>query len=161
MKLSNLFKLVLSVGVCLIAGGIGSIFTFKSINTWYATLNKPFFNPPNWIFGPVWTTLYIIMGIALFLVIKDGFKNKDVKKASILFGVQLILNILWSLVFFTLQEPGWAFLVIILLWISILATIISFYKISKLSGVLLIPYILWVSFASLLNFYIWILNIWI
>ena len=142
----------------LAAGVIGSAFTFTGINSWYQYLLKPNFNPPSWLFGPVWTTLYILMGIALYLIWKDGLKKDFVKNSFLLFIVNLVLNSLWSIVFFGLQNPALAFLVIILLWLVILVLIIRFYKINKLASYLLIPYILWVSFASILNFSIWQLN---
>lgn len=151
-------KLLVSILLPFIAGGIGSFFTIESIPIWYESLNKPSFNPPNWIFGPVWTILYITMGISLFLIWKNGFNKKDVKRAIFIFLFQLFLNTIWSIVFFGFQEIPSAFIGIISLWCLILATILSFYKISKIAGLILIPYILWVSFASYLNFMIWILN---
>jgi len=147
-----------TLSMSLAAGVIGSAFTFTGINSWYQYLLKPNFNPPSWLFGPVWTTLYILMGIALYLIWKDGLKKDFVKNSFLLFIVNLVLNSLWSIVFFGLQNPALAFLVIILLWLVILVLIIRFYKINKLASYLLIPYILWVSFASILNFSIWQLN---
>lgn len=146
-------KLILSLAVCQLAGIIGSIFTANSIPNWYQTLEKPFLSPPNWIFGPVWISLYILMGISLFLVWKK--KNKI---ALILFFIQLILNSIWSVIFFGFQRIDIAFAEIIILWIFILLTIVFFFKISKLAAWLLIPYILWVSFAGYLNFSIWQAN---
>jgi tryptophan-rich sensory protein len=128
-----------------------------SIPAWYAALKKPVFNPPNWIFGPVWTTLFVMMGISLFLVWDMGSK-KDVKWAMTIFGIQLLLNVLWSIVFFGMRAPLGAFGVIIVLWASILATIISFSRVSNLATLLLVPYILWVSFAAVLNFAVVLLN---
>lgn len=147
----DLPKLLLAVGVCLGAGIVGSAFTFDSIPTWYATLNKPFFSPPNWIFGPVWTTLYILMGISLYLVWKK-------RPIPMVFWVQLTLNAVWSIFFFGLKNPKLAFVDVIALWIGIFLTIKAFYKINKPAGNLLLPYIAWVSFASLLNLAIIILN---
>lgn len=158
MKLNNAVKLIFSILICLLAGAIGSIFTISSIPTWYAALKKPFFNPPNWIFGPVWTTLYFLMGISLYLIWKKGIKTEESKVALLLFGFQLVLNALWSIIFFGLRLPLYAFILIIILWLAILFTIIKFYKITKPAAYLLIPYIMWVSFASVLNFYIWLLN---
>ena len=158
MKLNNRAKLIFSILLCLLAGAIGSIFTVSSIPTWYAVLKKPFFNPPNWIFGPVWTVLYILMGISLYLVWKKGIKTEESKVALILFGFQLVINALWSIIFFGLRMPSYALIGIIILWVAILFTIIKFYNISKPAAYLLIPYILWVSFASVLNLYIWLLN---
>jgi len=144
--------------LCLMAGGIGSIFTFQSIPTWYAGLNRPDFSPPNWVFGPVWTTLYIMMGIAAYLVYAKGIRKKETKTALALFSVQLVLNTLWSILFFGLQSPLYGFICIIALWLAIAATIWKFYGIDKNAGLLMVPYILWVSFASVLNFFIWMLN---
>lgn len=152
----NISKLFLSVIVCLAAGFLGSFFTVSTIPTWYAALNKPFFSPPNWLFGPVWTTLYILMGISLYLVWIS--KNKQKQKAINLFLIQLGLNFLWSFIFFGMRSPALALAEIIALWIAIFLTIRAFYPISKLAANLLIPYILWVSFASLLNLMIVILN---
>ncbi|MFH2020421.1 MAG: DUF1295 domain-containing protein [archaeon] len=144
----------LSILLCLSAGFFGSFFTFTSIGSWYSTLNKPFFNPPNWLFGPVWTTLYILIGISLYIAIKNGAD----KKAIIVFGVQLALNTLWSILFFGLRNPLVAFIEIIILWITILINIILFKKFSKSAAYFLIPYLLWVSFAAVLNFFIVALN---
>ncbi|MFH1248926.1 MAG: TspO/MBR family protein [archaeon] len=144
--------------ICLLAGFIGSIFTTPAIPTWYAPINKPSFNPPNWIFAPVWTVLFLIMGVSLFLVWEKGWKNKRVKAAIFVFSIQLILNVLWSIVFFGLKNPFLAFIDIIALWIFILMSMIFFYRVSKQASLLLIPYILWVSFASALNLAIVLLN---
>lgn len=140
------------------AGAAGSIFTTSAIPVWYATLNKPAFSPPNFIFAPVWTTLYFLMGIAAYLVFDKGFAKKEVRFALLVFALQLILNVLWSFVFFGLKSPGLAFLEIIILWVSILATTLAFYKISKSASFLLIPYLLWTTFAAFLNFAIFRLN---
>jgi tryptophan-rich sensory protein len=119
-------------------------------------LNKPSFSPPNYLFAPVWTALYILMGIALYLVWINGYKKH--KKAIIVFGIQLGLNLLWSILFFGMRNPLLAFIEILLLWSFIVYTIILFYKTSKTAAYLLTPYILWVSFASVLNFFIFYLN---
>ena len=158
MKLNNFFKLIIAVGVSELAGVIGLVFTISSIPTWYAGLVKPALSPPSWVFGPVWTTLYFLMGIAVFLVWKKGLERKDVKMALGIFGLQLFLNAIWSVIFFGLRNPGWAFVDIILLWLVILGTTIVFYKVSRLAVFLLLPYILWVSFAGYLNYSILILN---
>jgi len=150
---ANIIKLIISISICLLAGFVGSIFTSKSIPAWYASLNKPVFNPPNWVFAPVWTTLYILMGISLYLV-----WNTNNKLAMIIFAVQLVLNVAWSILFFGLKSPLLAFIEIIILWIAILTTIFKFHNIVPTSAYLLIPYILWVSFAALLNYSIWMLN---
>ena len=151
-------KLILSVFICLIAGFIGSFFTSPAISTWYATLQKPSFAPPNWVFFPVWTSLFIMMGISLFLVWQKGWDNKKVKAAIYIFAVQLVMNVLWSVAFFGLRSPLLGLMEIIILWIAILATTLSFMKVSRTAAYLLVPYILWVSFAAILNFSIWALN---
>lgn len=144
-------KLLLSIGLCLGAGGLGSIFTTQAIPTWYATLNKPSFSPPNWVFGPVWIILYILMGISLYLVWQK-------KKIPAIFWIQLMLNVLWSIVFFGFKNSLLAFVDITALWIAIFLTIKAFSKINKLAGDLLWPYLAWVSFATILNLFIVILN---
>ena len=148
-------KLFISILIPLLVGGIATFFTISGVNGWYAMANKPSFNPPNWLFAPVWTALYIMMGIALFLVWKSEGDKTIQQTAFILFAVQLLLNFLWSFIFFYAKQPGWAFVDIIAMWIAILLTIIWFSKISTTASWLLVPYIFWVSFASLLNFYIW------
>lgn len=156
MKMSNFLKLITCVIVSEAAGVIGSFFTVSAIPTWYATLQKPPLNPPGWLFGPVWVTLYLLMGISLWLIWKSNAKEK--KKALWLFFAQLILNAIWSPVFFGVQSIGGSLAIIVLLWVVIVLTILVFTKISKTAAWLLIPYILWVSFAAYLNFGIWILN---
>ena len=158
MKFTDFLKLVVSIILCQIAGLLGALFTTPAIPTWYATLKKPFFNPPNWIFSPVWISLFILMGISLFFVWRRTDHPKF-KIAFFFFFVQLIFNVLWSIAFFGLKSPLLGLIDIILLWIAILLTIQNFLKISKFAGVLLIPYLLWVSFAALLNFSLWILNL--
>jgi len=159
MKRIKILKLVISILVCQVAGLIGSLFTLSSISTWYAQLEKPTFNPPNWVFAPVWTLLFLLMGISLYLIVSKGVENKKVKTALSIFVIQLTLNILWSFLFFGLQSLLYAFIEIIILGLAILLTIISFYKISKTAAYLLLPYVLWVSFAAVLNFSILILNL--
>jgi tryptophan-rich sensory protein len=151
-------KLIFSIFICLFAGFIGSFFTTPAIPTWYAMLQKPSFAPPNWVFFPVWTSLFIIMGISLFLIWQKGWEDKTVKTAIYLFAGQLVLNTLWSFAFFGLRSPLLGLMEIIILWIAILATILTFKKLSKTAAYLLIPYILWVSFAAFVNFSIWRLN---
>ena len=160
MKINNPLKLITAIVVSELAGIIGSVFTTPSISTWYATLARPALNPPAWVFGPVWTTLFALMGISLFLIWKSdpSVAPKERRRGVILFFIQLVLNTLWSIIFFGLHSPGAAFVEIIFLWLAILATIIAFAKISKPSAWLLVPYILWVSFAGYLNFSIWMLN---
>ncbi len=144
-------KLILSIGLCLGAGILGSFFTVSAIPTWYQTLNKPSFSPPNWIFGSVWTILYFLMGISLYLVWTK-------RTVPTVFWIQLILNALWSIIFFGMRNPTLALVDIVALWIAIVLTIKSFYRINKLAGKLLIPYLLWVSFATILNLSIVLLN---
>lgn len=158
MKIIDILKLAASIILCQLAGFIGSIFTTPAIPTWYESLRKPFFNPPNWIFGPVWVSLYLLMGISLFVVWQRRENNLQKKKGLILFFAQLILNAFWSVAFFGLKSPFLGLINIMLLWVAILFTIQHFLKISKTAAVLLLPYILWVSFAAVLNFSLWILN---
>ena len=157
MKGIDILKLVTSVILCQIAGFLGSLFTTPAIPTWYQTLNKPFFTPPNWVFSPVWICLFVLMGISLFFVWRRP-DHPQFKPALIFFFVQLILNVLWSIAFFGLRSPFLGLVDIVALWIAILLTIQYSFKVSKFAGVLLIPYLLWVGFASLLNFSLWILN---
>jgi benzodiazapine receptor len=151
-------KLFISILIPLLVGGISGYFTSSGVNGWYAVANKPWFNPPNWIFAPVWTSLYILMGIALFLVWKSDAAAAVKQAAITLFAIQLTLNFFWSIIFFKLQQPGWAFAEIIVMWVMILLTIFWFGKISSAAAWLLVPYISWVSFASVLNYSIWQLN---
>jgi len=157
-KTSNIIKLLISIIVCECAGLIGSIFTMGAIPTWYATLQKPAFTPPNWLFAPVWSTLYLLMGIAAFLIWRKGLDIQQVRIALIIFLIQLVLNILWSVVFFGLEAPLYGLIEIVILWIAILITILRFWKISLVAAWLLVPYILWVSVATALNASIWVLN---
>jgi benzodiazapine receptor len=157
VKIKDILKLVISMVLCQLAGFLGSLFTIPAIPTWYKALKKPFFTPPAWIFGPVWISLFILMGISLFMV----WRRQDhprFKTALIFFFVQLILNVLWSAVFFGLRSPLLGFVDIVLLWVAILLTIQNCFRISRVAGLLLLPYIVWVSFAVVLNFSLWILN---
>ena len=158
MRLNNFFKLVIAIVVSALAGVVGSFFTNSAIPSWYSEIIKPVLNPPGWVFGPVWTALYILMGIAAYLVWKNGWERSDLRTALGVFGIQLILNATWSVIFFGLQNPGAAFIEIISLWLTILAAIIAFSKISRTATWLLIPYIVWVTFAAYLNYSIWFLN---
>lgn len=160
MKINNTFKLIIAIVVSELAGIIGSIFTTPAIKSgWYATLAKPALNPPAWVFGPVWTTLYALMGIALWLVWTEVDTDRKTKqRAFVFFFAQLGLNALWSIIFFGQQSVGGAFREIIALWVLILITIRYFAKISKSAAWLMVSYILWVSFAAYLNYSIWILN---
>ena len=154
----DILKLVVSIVACQCAGFIGSIFTMPAIPTWYETLAKPSFTPPSWLFAPAWVTLYVLMGVAAFLIWRKGLDIRNVKSALIIFLVQLVLNALWSAIFFGAKSLIGGAVVIVLLWIAILFTILRFFKISAAAGGLLIPYILWVSFASVLNISILALN---
>jgi len=141
------------------AGFIGSFFTSRSIPIWYAGLNKPSFTPPNQLFAPVWTILYLLMGVSAFIIWRKGLHEQQVKVALSIFMVQLILNVFWSVIFFGLRLPFVAFVEIILLWVTILLTILHFRKVSVTAALLLMPYIIWVTFATLLNFSLWRLNV--
>jgi len=144
------------VAVCLAAGVVGSIATTPQIPTWYASLNKPSWSPPNWVFAPVWTTLYVMMGAAAWLVWRKV--DAPYERVFLWFWIQLALNTIWSFIFFALEQPGLAFAEIILLWLSIAATLGAFRKCSRVAALLLTPYLGWVSFAAYLNFTIWRLN---
>jgi len=156
--MNNVVKLILSVALPLAVGASGSYFTIPEINNWYQTIQKPSWNPPNWIFGPVWTTLYALMGIALYLVWKSRNSNGVKSFAISFFMIQLGLNFFWSVIFFNKHQAGLAFAEIILLWIFILFTIFSFSRVNNTASWLLVPYISWVSFAMILNYTIWQLN---
>lgn len=182
MRFNNFSNFVIAITVSLSAGAVGFIFTAPAVQSgWYAGLAKPALNPPNWIFGPVWTTLYFLIGVSLYLVRKNGWKvvnplfesgrkawnpiserlwRGDLQRtnAICIFGTQYVLNILWPYLFFSLHLAGPAFFAILALWCAIVYTIINFYRISKPAAYLLLPYLLWVSFASYLNYSIWIFN---
>lgn len=157
MKKNEVVKLITAVSLTVVLGGVGGWVTAPEIPAWYAGLTKPSFNPPNWLFGPVWTTLYILMGISFYLVWKQPV-SKERNRALLLFTVQFILNFCWSFIFFGMHETGWALAEMIVLWIMILITIFSFIRFSATAAWLLVPYILWVSFAMVLNAAIWRLN---
>ena len=156
--MKNTLKLITTIIICQLAGFVGSLFTTPAIPTWYASLVKPAFSPPNWLFAPVWLSLYTLMGISLFLIWRQGWSDKRVKSAFILFLIHLIFNALWSVLFFGLQNPLLGLIGIILLLILIIIIIVKFYKINHIAAYLLIPYLLWVSFATLLNLSFYILN---
>ena len=156
--MQNILKFVVALILPLAAGGLGSLFTMSEIKTWYSTLIKPVFSPPNWIFGPVWTTLYVLMGIALFIVWKKGFNVPGIKIWVWVFIAHLVINALWSIILFGWHSPMWAFVCIIALWLSIVYLVVTGWKISHLASILLWPYLAWVSFASVLNAAIWYLN---
>ncbi len=158
IKREDWWKLPLSLILCQLAGGVGSLFTRPAIATWYRTLNKPTFSPPNWLFAPVWISLYFLMGISLFLVWRREGEFPQVKRALTLFFIQLILNASWSILFFGLRSPLLGFIEIVLLWLAILLTLKTFSRISTIGSILLWPYFGWVSFAAILNLSIWFLN---
>lgn len=149
-------KIIVMIVIAELAGVVGSIFTFPSVGTWYSTLNKPWFTPPSWVFGPVWLALYALMGIAAGLVWNSKSKLKE--RALQIYGFQLLLNVVWSLLFFGLHASLYALIDIVAMWIAIAATIFVFYKVDKRAGWLLVPYIIWVTIATALNYYVWILN---
>lgn len=156
--MNKIFKFFISIIIPILVGFLGSLVTKSSVNNWYLTLNKPSFNPPNWLFAPVWTGLFLLMGISFYIVWnnKVNFNFKD--EIYLVYFAQLILNLLWSVLFFGLKSPVFAFVDILLLWIFVFVNIKMFYKVSFLAGLMLVPYILWLSFAVLLNFAIMLLN---
>ena len=179
--MKHIGKFGISLLLCLGAAWVGSIFTVSAIPAWYTTLARPTINPPNWIFAPVWTILYVLMGISLFLVWQKNWKvsnfilvsrrkawnkwsekfwmgNWQKQNVIAIFAVQLALNVLWSYIFFGRHQIGLAFFEILALWFAILYTIVNFYRISKPAAYLLIPYVVWVTFAGFLNYSLWILN---
>ncbi len=158
MTKQNFFRLLVSVLICELAGIIGSFFTTPAIPAWYASLTKPSFNPPNWLFGPVWTTLFLLMGIAFYLIWQKLAVNKTAKLAMIIFIIHLGFNTLWSILFFGLRNPFYGLIDIAILWLMIVYLIYAFMAIDKRAAYLLVPYLLWVSFATVLNFAIWQLN---
>ena len=159
MKPVNIVKLVVSCAVPFLVGLMGSLFTTAdTLGNWYADLNKPFFNPPNWIFGPVWTTLYIMMGISAYLVWQKDINSKAVRIVLACFIVQLFLNAIWTPLFFGLHSPLLGLIDIVLLLNAIIVTIFAFFQISRIAALLLIPYLAWVSFATVLNASTYFLN---
>ena len=149
--------LIVLLVLCFMAAGIGGAVTTPKIDGWYDTLTKPTWNPPDWIFGPVWSALYLAMALAAWLVWRQsGWVGAKV--ALTLFGVQLALNTLWSCLFFGLETPGFAFLEILMLWMAVAATMVTFWLRSRVAGLLFVPYLAWVTFAAILNFTIWRLN---
>ncbi len=158
MNKKSIFRLIISIALPVAVGAVASLFTASSVKTWFVTLNKPSFNPPAWLFAPVWTTLYILMGIAFFIIWESKANELIKKRAMKIYLIQLFFNFTWSFVFFYAQQPGWAVVNIVLLWLLIVLTIFWFSRISKVAAWLLAPYILWVSFATALNYAIWQLN---
>lgn len=154
----NLKALLIFILIPILVGYLSSMLTVDTFEA-YQQLEKPGFSPPGWIFGPVWTLLYILMGIASYRIYMYGIKRKDVKVALFIYFLQLFFNFIWSIIFFRWQMRGLAYIEILILGALILLTIDKFYKIDKTAGILLIPYILWVAFASVLNLSIWLLNI--
>jgi translocator protein len=156
--MNNWLKLIISLIIPQAVAASGAYFTVTGSGSWYQQINRPEWNPPGWIFGPVWTVLYIMMGFAFYLVWKSDAAKGLKQKAMGFWIAQLIANFFWSFIFFGQQQPGWAFAEILLLWVLILLTIFAFARINKLAAWLLVPYISWVSFAAMLNFAIWQLN---
>src|SRR5918993_3722358 len=156
--MKNWLKLVISIAIPVAVGGLSGLFTRPEIDGWYQAIAKPSWQPPNWVFGPVWTTLYIMMGIALYLVWKNNAPIQKKKPAIVLWVIQLVLNFFWSYIFFNQHEIGWALVEIIVLWLLILLTTIAFGRISRIAAWLLVPYISWVSFASILTYTLYRLN---
>lgn len=154
----NLVRLILSLTIPLAAGSISGALIAGDVNGWYQQIQKPDWNPPDWLFAPVWTLLYILMGIAVYLVWRLRTGRAAQTPAMVLFSLQLVLNLWWSLIFFRYRAMGWAFAEIVVLWLLIFATILAFARISKAAAWLLVPYISWVSFAAVLNYTIWSLN---
>ena len=154
----NPLALILNIAIPIAIGAVGAWFTLQGVKTWYLTLNKPSFNPPNWIFGPVWTILYIIIGISAYLVWQKRNHIRHFPRTVAIYFIQLILNLLWSFIFFYAHRLEVALFEIIALLIVIMINARVFYKIDKTAGLLFIPYILWVSFATLLTYSIYSLN---
>lgn len=157
IKKLNIKRLIIALIIPQVAGFLGSVGTLAKMEPWYSGIIKPSFTPPNWIFGPVWTILFLLMGIALYLVWQHG-KGEHQRLALTLFGIQLGLNIAWSFLFFGFHQIGYAFVEIQVLWLAILATTVAFWRVRPLAGALMLAYLAWVSFAVLLNGAIWQLN---
>ena len=156
--MNNAVKLIIAVAAPIVIGGLSGFATARGVSTLYPTLVKPSFNPPAWVFGPLWTVLYLMMGVAAFLVWRQGISVDGVKVALVVFVIQLALNGLWSILFFGMQSPGWALVEIVVLWLAIGVTIRLFWVVVPAAGVLLLPYLAWVSFATVLNASLWWLN---
>ncbi|MDB5196035.1 MAG: tryptophan-rich sensory protein [Flaviaesturariibacter sp.] len=156
MRMKNWVKLVLSIAIPQIVAATAAYFTVTGVGTWYKTIQRPAWNPPNWVFGPVWTMLYLMMGIAFFLIWKSSSPYRKVP--VLLWATQLVVNFLWSFLFFGKHQIGWAMIDLVVLWLLILLTIFSFARINKTAACLLVPYISWVSFAGILNYTICVLN---
>ena len=154
----NIFKLIVLIASCYVVGWVGSAFTLPAIPEWYMNLRKPFFNPPDWIFAPVWISLYTLMGMAAYFVLTSGAPFLQIRNSVILFYFQLLLNGFWSILFFGLRSPFFALLEILVLWLVIFLTLRNFFSISKAAGWLFVPYLVWVGFAVVLNLAIVFLN---
>ncbi len=152
---SSVIRFIVAIVVCEAAGAVGSVFTISAIPNWYAALQKPWFTPPNWLFAPVWLSLYFLMGASLYLLWGN---RRRVRAALGAFALQLVLNVLWSVVFFGAHQLFYGFVVIAALWAAILATIALSYRVSRWASIALLPYILWVTIAAALNYYVWVLN---
>lgn len=157
MKHSGILTLIICLLIPLVTGSLSGLANVGSLNDWYVQLNKPSFNPPGYLFGPVWTVLYLLMGVSLYLIWKSP-TGKQRTNALIIFGVQMFLNFAWSFMFFYFRQIGLALIDIIALWLMIVYMIVNFYKINKVAANIQIPYLLWVSFATILNASIWMLN---
>jgi benzodiazapine receptor len=155
--MKKLLRFIGCILLTLTVGGISGIATIAGVKGWYTTLKKPFFNPPNYLFGPVWTILYFLMGVSLYLVFNSQ-RSPALKGALAVFGVQLLLNFFWSIIFFNFHQVGWALVEILVMWVTIIFMIVAFYRINRTAGLLQLPYIAWVSFATLLNAGIFYLN---
>jgi benzodiazapine receptor len=154
----DIVSLIVAIAIPLAVAAVGGAATASSVSTWYPNIEKPAWTPPSWLFGPVWTLLFIMMGVASWLVWRSGGGDPKVRTALILFGAQLAFNLLWSVLFFGLRRPGLALLEIVVLWAFILATLVAFYRLRPAAGLLLVPYQLWVTFATALNAAVWWLN---
>ncbi len=158
MAKSGIWMLAGFIVLSLLAGAIGSFFTFQSIPGWYASLQKPWFTPPSWVFGPVWTLLYVLMGSAAYLIYEKGLKKPEVRSALEVFGIQLALNAAWSVAFFGLRSIPGGLAIIVLLWLSIIWATALFWKLSRNAALMMLPYILWTCLAALLNYSLFFLN---
>lgn len=156
--MNNVVKFIIAVAIPLVVGSLSGFFTVTGVESWYQTINKPAWNPPNWLFGPVWTTLYVMMGVALFIIWKSDTSTELKKIAYTLFAIQLVFNFFWSFIFFNQHLVGWALIEMVIMWVFILLTIFSFAQVDKIAAWLLVPYNSWVSFAIILNYTIWQLN---
>lgn len=157
-RITPFWMWVIAVGVCEVTGIVSGLIAREGMNTWFDTINKPAWNPPDWVFGPVWTFLYLLMGTALWLVWKSNADRVMLRKAFSLFGIQLFFNFCWSILFFNFQSPLLAFGDILLLLVAIIMTMVAFWPISRVAVWLFVPYLLWVCFATALNYKIWLLN---